>query len=135
MPVSSAPQRTYRLRRRLLLLVTLLVTLVMANGAATVLMGLSSRSAILAAHDLEVASRRAALLSVIAREQYIHEAHTIILRDRSHVEHHDAWVHKLRSELDELLLGGVAIGSVGGVELFDEFLDLRGGGPRRDGDH
>ncbi len=102
MPVSSPPQRTYRLRRRLLVLVTLLVTLVVANGAATVLMGLSSRDAIFAAHDLEVASRRAALLSVIAREQYIHEAHTIILRDRSHVEHHDAWVHKLGSELDEL---------------------------------
>ena len=40
-------------------------------------------------------SCRAALLSVLAREQYIHEAHTIILRDHSHVGHHDVWVDKL----------------------------------------
>lgn len=92
----------YRLRRRLLLVISLLVALVVTSGAATVLTGLASRSAIMEAHDLEVASRRAALLSVIAREQYIHEAHTIILRDRSHVEHHDAWVHKLGAELDQL---------------------------------
>jgi two-component system, NtrC family, sensor kinase len=84
------------------LVVSLLVALVVASGAGTVLTALASRSVILKAHDLEVASRRAALLSVIAREQYIHEAHTIILRDRSHVEHHDEWVQKLGSELDEL---------------------------------
>ncbi|WP_437578298.1 sensor histidine kinase [Sorangium sp. So ce887] len=97
-----APQRLYRLRRRLLLVISLLVALVVASGAATVLTGLASRRAILEAHDLEVASRRAALLSVTAREQYIHEAHTIILRDRSHVAHHDAWVSELGDKLAEL---------------------------------
>jgi two-component system, NtrC family, sensor kinase len=102
MPVPTPSQRIYRLRRRLLLVISLLVALVITSGAGTVLTGLASRRAIMEAHDLEVASRRAALLSVVAREQYIHEAHTIILRDRSHVEHHDAWVHKLGAELDEL---------------------------------
>ncbi len=97
-----APPRLYRLRRRLLLVISLLVALVVVSGAATVLTGLASRRAILEAHDLEVASRRAALLSVTAREQYIHEAHTIILRDRSHVEHHDAWVSELGAKLAEL---------------------------------
>ncbi|WP_437656556.1 sensor histidine kinase [Sorangium sp. So ce1182] len=100
-----APQRLYRLRRRLLLVISLLVALVVVSGIATVLTGLASRRAILEAHDLEVASRRAALLSVTAREQYIHEAHTIILRDRSHVEHHDAWVSELSAKLAELRPG------------------------------
>ena len=88
MPTKSPPT-TYRLRGRLLRVITVLVALVVVSGAATVLTGLGARRAILASHALEVASRRAALLSVIAREQYIHEAHTIILRDRSHVAHHD----------------------------------------------
>ncbi|WP_437957259.1 ATP-binding protein [Sorangium sp. So ce119] len=100
-----APQRLYRLRRRLLLVISLLVALVVASGIATVLTGLASRRAILEAHGLEVASRQAALLSVTAREQYIHEAHTIILRDRSHVEHHDAWVSELGAKLAELRPG------------------------------
>ena len=79
MSSSPSPERAYRLRRRLLLVISLLVALVVTSGAATVLTALASRSAIQRAHDLEVASRRAALLSVVAREQYIHEAHTIIL--------------------------------------------------------
>ncbi len=101
MAVSSSP-KAYRLRGRLLLTVSLLVALVLASGASAVFSALSSRRAISKAHELEVASRRAALLSVVAREQYIHEAHTIILRDHSHVEHHDKWVDKLKDELREL---------------------------------
>jgi two-component system NtrC family sensor kinase len=96
------PIGSYRLRGRLRLVISVLVTLVVGSGAATVLTGLTARRAILVSHQLEVTSRRAALLSVVAREQYIHEAHTIILRDRSHVGHHDEWVDKLRSELAEL---------------------------------
>ncbi|MDC3957412.1 sensor histidine kinase [Polyangium jinanense] len=101
MAVSSSPQ-AYRLRGRLLLTVSLLVALVLASGASAVVSALASRRAILKAHDLEVASRRAALLSVVAREQYIHEAHTIILRDPSHIAHHDKWVDKLNDELRAL---------------------------------
>jgi signal transduction histidine kinase len=101
MPAPPSPLG-YRLRGRVLAIISLLVALVLASGAATVLTALASRSAIVEAHGLELTSRRAALLSVVAREQYIHEAHTIILRDRSHVGHHDEWVSKLNSELGEL---------------------------------
>ena len=92
----------YRLRARLLLVVSLLIALVVASGTSALFTALTSRRAMLHAHNMEVASRRAALLSVLAREQYIHEAHTIILRDHSHVEHHDRWVTKLGEELNAL---------------------------------
>ena len=92
----------YRLRRRLRLVIALFVALVVAAGVTTVLVAVASRSAMIAAHELEVTSRRAALLASLAREQYIHEAHTVIVRDRSHVGHHDAWVEKLRGELSDL---------------------------------
>lgn len=91
--------RTYMVRRRLLWLVTLLVALVLLSGAGMLAVAVVARSAMAEAHAMELASRRAALLSVIVREQYIHEAHTIILRDRSHVGHHDEWVHQLDREL------------------------------------
>lgn len=101
--MSDSPTvRGYRLRSRLLLLVSLLVGLVLLSSLGTVLTALASSSAITTAHEMELASRKAALLSVIVREQYIHEAHTIILRDRSHVEHHDEWVVKLDAELKGL---------------------------------
>jgi len=90
------------LRLRLLYLVGILVGLVVVTGAVAVGAALASRRAIAAAHRMELASRRAALLAVIVREQYIHEAHTIIMRDRSHVGHHDEWVHKLDAELSDL---------------------------------
>ncbi len=112
-------QRDYRLRVRLLLVVSLLVTLVLASGTSAFFTALTSRRAILHAHDMEVASRRAALLSVLAREQYIHEAHTIILRDHSHVEHHDVWVNKLGDELHALR----GIVDRGGVTRLDAIAD------------
>ena len=62
----------------MLLLVSVLVGLAILSGIATVLSALASRDAMSTAHEMELASRRAALLSVIVREQYIHEAHTII---------------------------------------------------------
>lgn len=101
-PVISQRARGHRLSLRLLYLVGVLVGLVIVTGAVAVGIALASGRAIATAHRMELASRQAALLSVIVREQYIHEAHTIILRDRSHVGHHDEWVHKLDHELDEL---------------------------------
>jgi signal transduction histidine kinase len=101
MPALVTPH-AYRLRGRLLVVISLLVALVFLGGAAMVVTALASRGAFARAHDLQIASRRAALLSVIAREQYIHEAPTIILRDRSHVGHHDTWVSKLGAELSGL---------------------------------
>lgn len=101
MPVSSPP-RAYRLRGRLLFLISVLVALVLVSVVVTASTAFISRNGILRAHAMEVMSRRAALLSVTAREQYIHEAHTIILRDHSHVGHHDEWVDKLNTELTAL---------------------------------
>lgn len=99
---SSKPRRPHRLRSRLLFLVGVLVGLVVVTSAVTVGVALASRHALATAHRMEIASRQAALLSVVVREQYIHEAHTIILRDRSHVGHHDEWVKKLDEELRHL---------------------------------
>jgi two-component system NtrC family sensor kinase len=101
MSAPSSP-RAYRLRGRLLFLISVLVALVLVSVVVTALTAFISRNGILRAHAMEVMSRRAALLSVTAREQYIHEAHTIILRDHSHVDHHDAWVVKLNTELTAL---------------------------------
>lgn len=97
--MSGRPPRGYHLRGRLRLALSLLVSLVLVSLVMTMVTGISSQRAIQQARALEMASRRAALLSVVAREQYIHEAHTIILRDHSHVSHHDEWVHKLGDEL------------------------------------
>jgi signal transduction histidine kinase len=101
MPAPSSP-RAYRLRGRLLFLISVLVALVLVSVVVTASTAFISRNGILRAHTMEVMSRRAALLSVTAREQYIHEAHTIILRDHSHVGHHDEWVIKLNTELTAL---------------------------------
>lgn len=101
MQAPSSP-RTYRLRGRLLFLISVLVALVLVSVVVTASTAFISRNGILRAHAMEVMSRRAALLSVTAREQYIHEAHTIILRDHSHVGHHDEWVVKLNTELSAL---------------------------------
>lgn len=91
-----------RIRSRLIATIVVLVGLVLASGAATFTVALLTRRGIASARALEIAARRAALLSVVAREQYIHEAHTIIVRDRSHVEHHDAWARRLARDLAEL---------------------------------
>ncbi|MEJ7732878.1 MAG: HAMP domain-containing sensor histidine kinase [Polyangiaceae bacterium] len=112
--------RPYILRRRLLVLVSLLVSLALAGAVGMLVTALVARSAMSKAHTMELASRRAALLSVIVREQYIHEAHTIILRDRSHVGHHDEWVLHLDSELRHLRQ------DVAGQEAADELDAIRG---------
>lgn len=99
-PLPTRPR--HHLRLRLLYLVGVLVGLVVVSGAVAIAAALASRRAIATAHRMELASRQAAMLSVVVREQYIHEAHTIILRDRSHVAHHDDWVHIIDRELAEL---------------------------------
>ncbi len=96
------PPRAYRLQRRLLVFVGLFVGLVIVAGLGTVAGMAAARRAIAEAHAMQVNSRRAALISVVVREQYIHEAHTIILRNHSHLAHHEEWVHKLDVDLDAL---------------------------------
>jgi len=41
-------------------------------------------------------ARQVRALGVGAREQYIHEAHTLVVGDRSHVEHHGRWAEHFR---------------------------------------
>ncbi len=48
-------------------------------------------------HDMNLA-QHARSLGVSAREQYIHEAHAIILRDRSHATHSGSWADRFRRE-------------------------------------
>lgn len=81
----------------------------MALGTLVLLAGLSAAGAILtsvACHQGRAesaryagAARQAIELGQLAREQYIHEAHTLLVRDRTHVEHHDAWVGKFQAAI------------------------------------
>lgn len=51
----------------------------------------------------DVAATRDGLgLALAIREQYIHEAHTIIVGDDSHVGHHDEWVAQVEEQANEL---------------------------------
>lgn len=99
---TERPPRAYRLQRRLLVFVGLFVGLVVVAGLGTIAGTAAARRAVAEAHAMQVDSRRAALISVVVREQYIHEAHTIILRNHSHLAHHEEWVHKLEIDLDAL---------------------------------
>jgi signal transduction histidine kinase len=44
----------------------------------------------------EVAIRAALGVATAVREQYIHAAHTLIIGDRSHLDHYAEWVHKVQ---------------------------------------
>lgn len=44
----------------------------------------------------EVAIRTAHGVATAVREQYIHAAHTLIIGDRSHLDHYAEWVHKVQ---------------------------------------
>jgi two-component system, NtrC family, sensor kinase len=44
----------------------------------------------------EVAIRSAHGVATAVREQYIHAAHTLIIGDRSHLDHYAEWVHKVQ---------------------------------------
>ena len=80
------------LKRRFLWAIGALVFLVLAAGAGLVVSAATTRQGLGEVRRLEAAARRAQSIAMLAREQYIHEAHTIILGDESHVSHHDAYV-------------------------------------------
>ncbi len=42
------------------------------------------------------------MLGVAVREQYIHEAHTLIETDRTHLEHHHTWVERVAENASDL---------------------------------
>lgn len=56
----------------------------------------------------ELAMHEGLMLGVAVREQYIHEAHTLIERTDSHLAHHHSWVEEVRRSAD-LLEGRVPI--------------------------
>ncbi|MFO0661480.1 MAG: hypothetical protein U0165_16855 [Polyangiaceae bacterium] len=48
-----------------------------------------------------LAAQQAMVLGQLAREQYIHEAHTLLVRDDTHIGHHGAWVDRFQSEISQ----------------------------------
>jgi two-component system NtrC family sensor kinase len=103
--VESEPQvgkRGYGVRRRLGLGLGGLGAIVFASAA--VLLGLAAHyHATLDALDGDASlARRARALGVYARDQYIHEAHTIIVGDRSHVGHQQEGVDTFAARAREL---------------------------------
>ena len=92
--------RSYYLRARLIASLVALVALVLVSASAALGTALACGRAMTSAHRYESAARKAASLGRLAREQYIHEAHTILLGDHSHLDHHDAWVHRFQAEAE-----------------------------------
>lgn len=45
------------------------------------------------------AARKAVQVGQLAREQYIHEAHTLLVRNETHLDHHTQWVARLREAI------------------------------------
>ncbi len=86
------------LRARLGRGLALLVVLVLATMATTLLVARQYAVAVAAIDRDGALARRARALGVDAREQYIHEVHTIVLGDRSHVQHHSEWAGHFRVE-------------------------------------
>lgn len=50
----------------------------------------------------ELAMHEGLMLGVAVREQYIHEAHTLIERTDTHLDHHHSWVEEVRRSADLL---------------------------------
>ena len=90
---------SYFLRRRLIAALVLLVSVVVFCGAGAIIAGATYRKNLATVHHFYVVAHKAASIGVIAREQYMHEAHTIIVGDRSHLAHHDAWVAEFEREI------------------------------------
>ncbi len=93
---------TFGLRRRLGLGLATLVALALCGASIVLLVAGRYQAAVDSLDRDTVLARRARQLGVFAREQYIHEAHTIILGDRSHVAHHGTWVETLRTSANSL---------------------------------
>ena len=96
---AAAVVTSYRLRRRLIAALALLVSIVVLCGAGAIAAGAIYRKNLATAHRFDDAARKAASIGILAREQYIHEAHTIIVGDRTHVQHHDAWVAEFERQI------------------------------------
>ncbi len=89
----------YSLRHRLRWVLLFLGALTVASGVGAVSTALVCHLGRVESERFEDAARRAARIGQLAREQYIHEAHTVLVGDRSHVDHHDVWVDRLHAEI------------------------------------
>lgn len=102
-PVRDQPSRVpYGVRRRLGLGLTGLVAIVLANAGVLLVLAARYHATISSLERDAGLARRARALGVFAREQYIHEAHTIIVGDRSHVGHQQEWVATFGARTGEL---------------------------------
>ncbi len=72
------------------------VVVALAGGLSVVVH--EARRAVHAVEHEARLARRVRALGVDAREQYIHEAHTLVVGDRSHVAHHGRWAEHFRRE-------------------------------------
>jgi len=92
-PERNQPSREpFGVRRRLGFGLTGLVAIVVANAVVLLLLAARYHTTLSSLERDTTLARRARALGVFAREQYIHEAHTIILGDHSHVGHQQEWV-------------------------------------------
>lgn len=86
----------YRLRSRLRVALGTLVALGMMSAAGATATAVVSRNARQESARFADAARKAVRVGQLAREQYIHEAHTLLVRDGSHLHHHMEWVKRLQ---------------------------------------
>lgn len=83
------------LRRRLVVALGSLATGAIALSLALLVSNQRIAGAFADVRRDEAASHDALMLGVAVREQYMHEAHTLIERGRSHLAHHHTWVEQV----------------------------------------
>lgn len=89
----------YRLRSRLRIALGTLVLLASLSALGATLTSVACHRGRIESARYAQAARHAIELGQLAREQYIHEAHTLLVRDQTHVEHHDLWVGKFQAAI------------------------------------
>lgn len=101
-PDSSRSESGPSLRRQLAVSFSVVGGLgILLCGVLTLLVG-SVSAALDTVRDDAESTRLALGLSLAVREQYIHEAHTILEGNATHLHHHDRWVARARREAEAL---------------------------------
>lgn len=90
------------LRLRLVLALGSLATATIGLSIALLLLAIRVRDAVDDVRHDEQASHDAMMLGVAVREQYMHEAHTLIESTRDHLPHHHTWVEQVSSGARDL---------------------------------
>lgn len=120
----------YVFRSRLRVALGVLVALTFASALGALVTMIACHEGRAQSRRFASAARNAAQLGQLAREQYIHEAHTLIAGDRSHVAHHDQWVDRFQREIvsfrpflepnEQAELDAIAVDSHEVAHLFSE---------------